>query len=99
MALYYQNIVDKLNRGAAFPDHLLGKATENDPSSELCYIIAAIQSIIIRSSAKREIDILFADTINQENLSFTEKIALIRQYKDNEWLDYCFARAKLGFLH
>lgn len=99
MALYYRSIVDKLNRGDAFPDHLFDKSTGNDPSSELCYIIAAIQSIIIRSTTKKEIDILFADTINQESLSFVEKISLIRQYKDNDWLAYCCTRTKLGFLH
>lgn len=98
MALYYRHVIDKLNRRVAFPDHLFGKFSGNDPSSELCYIIAAIQSII-KSSGKREIDILFADTLIQENLSFIEKIALIRQYEDSEWLNYCFTRGKPGFLH
>lgn len=99
MALYYRRIVDKLNRGIAFPEHLFGKSAENDPVGELCYIIGAIQSIIIRSSEKKEIDILFADTLNQETLSFFQKISLIRQYKEGEWVDYSFTREKLGFLH
>ena len=86
MQSYYKNIYEKIgnNRPVFDGDTEKGERKESDNA---CIIISAIQSLIIKGSGKRDVDMLFADLINCENLSFEEKLELIKKYKDGSWLN------------
>ncbi len=86
MSDYYKSIYKNIcnNKPTFRNDHLDDKRENSD---ELCIIISAIQSFIVKNSGKREVDILFADLINCEDYSFEEKIDFIKKYKDGSWIN------------
>lgn len=86
MQNYYECIYERIgdNRPLFDGDTEKGERKESDNT---CIVIAAIQSFIIKGSGKRDVDMLFADLINCENLSFEEKLELIKKYKDGSWLN------------
>ena len=86
MSNYYKSIYKNIcnNKSTFSNDNFDGKRKNSD---ELCIIISAIQSFVVKNSGKREVDVLFADLINCEDYSFEEKIDFIKKYKDGSWIN------------
>ena len=81
MQSYYSKIYDRLSKTEYSED-----IQENDKIEELYLLINSIKSIIIKTYRIKEVDMLFADLINSDEVNFQEKINLIKRYKDGSWL-------------
>ena len=86
MRRYYKKIYDSVGNNRPVFDGDV-PADRRDDADRAVVIMAAIQSVIVKGAGRREVDTLFADLINGENLSFEGKIELIKKYKDGSWLN------------
>ena len=101
MCSFYLNVFDLLdqNRFFSFEDE---ERNFRDNAEEYCILITSVRSVIILGCGRKEVDMLFADLINREDIGFSEKIDLIRSYKDSSWLTKCLCNNRhklIGFLN
>lgn len=97
---FYEAVYAHLN-GAADISSLLKKSAEGSKAAEYCVLIAAVQLIAIKIGGSHEIDIMFADQMNREEVPFSNKLAWISRYRDGAWMKgYLAVQAskKIGFL-
>lgn len=102
MASFYRTVFEYLSAAMELPRVPMEEDTGTTRAIEYCILIAAVQSRVIRGSGTDEIDTVFADLINREEVSFSDKIDWIYHYKEGVWLKRCLVRqrtAKIGFLH
>ena len=77
---FYKSIYDKMDRGVFIPG---GEA----PEDRFCMLIEAVRTMIIRRTGRRETDLIFAELLYSEELSFCEQLNLIRTYAEGTWMD------------
>lgn len=95
---YYRSIYDLLDGTRLAPD--AEEAAAPDRAEQYLILIGAVQSLIVRGSGRREVDPLFAALLNRDELTFEEKLELIRGYKDGKWLhrwEHRSPRRPVGF--
>lgn len=99
-AAFYEAVYAYLTEAADLST-LLKKSAEGSKAAEYCVLIAAVQLIAIKIGGSHEIDVMFADQMNREEVSFPNKLAWISRYRDGAWMKgYLSAQAtkKIGFL-
>ena len=82
MQTYYSDIYDRLSRNEYIED-----VQKDDKIEEIYLLISSIQSFIVKNYRAKEVDMLFADLINSDEIDFQKKMDIIRQYKDGNWLN------------
>lgn len=95
MVSFFEAVYDYLVRPSGFSG-----PPGNPKAAEYCVLIGAVRSMVRRNGGG-EIDVLFADLINREDIPFAEKLAWIARYKDGIWLKrYSTGQRtmKIGFL-
>lgn len=100
MASFYDAVYAYLSESVDLPD-LLAKTAEGDKAAEYCALIAAVRIIAIKNGGSYDIDVMFADQINREDIPLSDKLACICRYRDSMWLKgYLAAQktVKIGFL-
>lgn len=102
MESFYEAVFTYLYEAVDLSELLPAEKAENTVAAEYCTLIAAIRSLVIQSSGRQGVDVMFADLINREDISFPDKLSLIRRYRDGTWLKACPAKrepVKIGFLY
>lgn len=96
MAAFFEAVYDHLTTPSGFPE-----PPENPKAAQYCILIAAVRSVVRRYHGGGEIDVLFADLMNREDVPFAEKLLWISRYKDGIWLKRYWPgqrTMKIGFL-
>ena len=96
---FYEDVFELLDENG-FPKEYSRKDYKKQ-AKDYVVLVSAVKSLIVRNGGK-EVDTLFADLMNREDLEQGEKIELIRRYKDgfwlNKWIQYK-EKPKVGFLN
>ena len=81
-AAYYSRIYEIMNRRPEVQAEV-----PETPENRFCILVAAVRSQIIQRGGRKEPDMLFAELLSRDDLSFSDKLGLIRTYRDGSWLN------------